>query len=130
MPRKLTRRESARDMKQWREHLRSVVARGFSPGARIVAIEGEADLVLVISWKLGTDLKRPAKRSKTIRLTIEEEALEDYGAAPPGQRQLADTRLEQHLQAQLMRFDPDHHTPLGHEPPLVRWSIGTVALLG
>lgn len=117
-------------MKQWREHLWAVVARSFSPEARIVEVEREGDLALLISWRLGTDLKRPSKRSKTIRVSIEEEAIEDYAAAPSGQRQLADARLARHLQDQLKRFDPEHHTPLGQEPPLVRWSIGTVALLG
>lgn len=117
-------------MKQCREHLRGVVARRFSSGARIVAIGGQGDLVLVISWKLGTDAKRPAKRSKSIHLTIEEEALEDYVAAPQGQRQLADARLKQHLEKELAHFDPDHHAALGQEPPLVRWRIGTVMLLG
>jgi hypothetical protein len=117
-------------MKQWREHLRVVVARSFAPEARIVEVEREGDLALLISWRLGTDPKRPSKRSKTIRVAIEAEALDDYAAASPGQRQLADARLARHLQDQLLRFDPEHHTPLGQEPPLVRWSIGTVPLLG
>jgi len=113
-----------------REHLRSVTARSFSPEARVIAIDGPGDLELMISWKLGTDLKRPAKRSKTIRLTLEEEAIEDYAAAPVGQRQLADARLARHLAQRLSRFDPDHHAPLGHEAPIERWVIDTLALLG
>lgn len=117
-------------MKGAREHLRSVVVKSFSEAARIVEIEGQAHLVLVISWKLGTDPKRPAKRSKTIRLVIEEEAIKDYAAAPAGHREMADARLQKHLTEQLMRFDPDHQAPLGHEPPLVRWTVGTVALFG
>ena len=117
-------------MKQWREHLRAVVAKSFSPEARMVEIDGEDGMGLMISWRLGTDLKRPSKRSKTIRLAIEAEALEDYAAAPAGHRQMADTRLKEHIQELLLRFDPDHRTPLGQEPPLVRWSIGTMTLLG
>jgi hypothetical protein len=38
--------------RDWREHLRSVARESFSEHARIVAIDGQADLVLVISWKL------------------------------------------------------------------------------
>ncbi len=117
-------------MKDWSAHLRSVVARSFSREARVLTVEGRDGLVLVISWKVGTDPKRPSKRSKTIRLVIDEEALEDYAAAPAGQREIADARLVEHLTEQLMRFDPDHHAPLGQDPPIVLWTIGTATLLG
>jgi len=111
-------------------HLRSVVTRSFSSEARIVTVAERPDLVLVISWMLGTDPRRPSKRSKTIRLVVEEEALVDYAEAQPGQRRMADARLEEHLTEQLMRFDPDHSAALGREPPIVLWTIGTVTLLG
>ena len=39
-------------------------------------------------------------------------------------------RLEQHLAQRLRQFEPDHQTPLGREPPIERWVIGTLALLG
>jgi hypothetical protein len=118
------------EMRDWSSHLRSVVTRSFSPEARIIGVEERADLVLVISWKLGTDPRRPDKRSKTIRLVVEEEALLDYAAAPPGQRRMADARLQEHLTDQLMRFDPDHGSLCGDEPPMVLWTIGAVTLLG
>jgi hypothetical protein len=117
-------------MKDWSIHLRSVVTRSFSPEARIVAVAERPDLVLIISWKLGTDPRRPSKRSRTIRLVVEEQALLEYAAAPPGQRRMADARLEEHLTQQLMQFDPDHHALFGHDPPIVLWTIGTVTLLG
>jgi hypothetical protein len=111
-------------------HLRSVVARSFSPEARIVGVAERPDMVLIISWILGTDPNRPSKRSKTIRLVVEEEALVDYAAASPAQRRMADARLEEHLTEQLMRLDPDHQAAYGHEPPVVLWTIGAVTLLG
>jgi hypothetical protein len=117
-------------MKDWSTHLRSVVARSFSTEARIVALADRPDLVLIISWKLGTDAERPSKRSKTIRLVVEEEALLGYAEAPPGQRQMADARLQEHLTEQLTRFDADHGAPLGREPPIVLWTIGAATLLG
>jgi hypothetical protein len=117
-------------MKDWTSHLRAVVARSFSPEARIVAVAERPDLVLIISWRLGTHPERPDKRSKTIRLVVEEEALLEYAAAPPPQRQMADSRLQEHLFEKLMRFDPDHHAPLGQAAPVVLWTIGAVTLLG
>ena len=117
-------------MKNCREHLRAVVTKSFSDSARIIEIDGVEGLGLMISWRLGTDPKRPAKRSKTIRLLIDAEALEDYAAAPTGHRQMADVLLHNHLQEMLRRFDSDHQAPLGQGPPLVCWSVGTVTLLG
>jgi hypothetical protein len=117
-------------MRDWSTHLRSVVERSFSPEARIIMVSERPDLVLMISWKLGTDPGRPSKRSKTIRLVVEEEALLDYADAPPGQRHMADARFQEHLTEQLLRLDPDHEAPFGRESPIVLWTIGTVTLLG
>jgi hypothetical protein len=117
-------------MRDWTTQLRSVIARSFSPEARMVAVAERPDLVLIISWTLGTDPRHPGKRSKTIRLVIEEEAILDYAAAPAGQRRMADARLEEHLTQQLMRFDPDHRALFGRDPPVVLWTIGAVTLLG
>jgi hypothetical protein len=117
-------------MKDWSMHLRSVVARSFSPEARLLTVTERPNLVMAISWKLGSDPTRPGKRSKTIRLVVEEEALMDYGEAPIGQRRLADARLEEHLNEQLLRLDADHDSALGREPPVVLWTIGAVTLLG
>jgi hypothetical protein len=117
-------------MKDWSMHLRSVVTRSFSPEARIATVAERPDLVLIISWRLGTDPERPSKRSKTIRLVVEEEALLDYADAQKGHRQMADARLQEHLTEQLMRFYPDHGASFGQEPPIVLWTIGTVTLLG
>ena len=114
----------------WSAHLRFVVMRSFSPEARIATVSERPDLELIISWTLGTDPDRPSKRSKTIRLVVEEEALLDYADAPRGQRQMADARLQEHLTEQLMRFDPNHGASLGQEPPIVLWTIGAVTLLG
>lgn len=117
-------------MKGAREHLRSVVARSFSPAARVIVIDGLADLELMISWRLGEDLERPAKRSKTIRVTLETEALEEYAAGSVEERRCADERLGRHLSERLTQFDPQHSAPVGQEPPIERWVIDSVALLG
>jgi hypothetical protein len=127
---RVTDRAAPPETKDWSLHLQSVVARSFSSEARIAAVAERPDLVLIISWKLETDPKRPDKRSKTIRLVLEEEALIEYAAAPPRHRQMGDARLEEHLTDQLRRFDPDHRAAFGHEPPVVLWTIGAVTLLG
>jgi hypothetical protein len=106
------------------------VAKSFSPEARVVSVAEDQDLVLAISWRLGTDPERPSKRSKTVQLTISQEALDDYARAPEGQKQASDARLERHLAERLTGFDPEHQAPLGHEPPIERWLVDTMTLVG
>lgn len=115
------------------ERWREMAARVFPPSARILELpprnNSDASVWrLLVSWRLCTEPARPSKRSKTVRIEIEAEALEDYTRSPPGARQAADTRLEAWLRAELERFDGDHDAPLGTEPPVVAWTVGTFDL--
>lgn len=117
-------------MRELRERLRAVAERVFPAGTRLVELPGEGDYVLLASWKLGTDPKRPSKRSKTVHIGVSQEAMEDYRDGPAGQREYADNRLEMLLRKHLATLDPSHDTPPGTEPPIERWAIGTVELNG
>ena len=52
--------------------LRAVAEKVFPTGTRLIAPPGDGELILLASWKLGTDKTRPNKRSKTIRVAISE----------------------------------------------------------
>jgi hypothetical protein len=66
--------------------VRAVAERVFPTGTRLITLPGEAEFVLLASWKLGTDPMRPNKRSKTVRIGISPEALEEYGRNALGER--------------------------------------------
>ena len=108
--------------------------RVFPEGARLLEMpSGEGELGvwrMLVSWKLGTDPTRPHKRSKTVRIIVGSEALEDFTRSPFGAREAANGRFERWLRTELERFDPNHETPNGVEPPVVPWQIGTVELNG
>ena len=112
------------------ERLRRVAERQFPQGARIIVPPGEGEYVLLASWKLGTDAERKSKRSKTVRVALTAEAVEDYLRASAGQREYSEARFEALLRRRLVAFDPDHDSPLGHATPVDRWSIGTIELNG
>jgi hypothetical protein len=110
--------------------LRGVAETVFPTGTRLVALPGEGDLVLLVSWKLGTDPARPNKRSRTVRISVSQEALEDYRGGQEGQREYADQRLASFLHKGLAQLDPTHDAPLGTEAPIEKWQVGTIELNG
>lgn len=104
----------------------SFIRNCFPADSRIVTVSSDTALVLAISWKVGTDPKRPFKRSKTIRLEINEAAVVDYEATSVAvQRKIAE-RLERLIRAQLQTFDPDHQAGEHQAPPVVHWIVSTV----
>jgi len=117
-------------IKDQQERLRSTAAKVFPAGTRLILLPGEGDLVLLASWKLGTDASRPNKRSKTVQIGISREALEDYAQGLNGEREYADRRLEVLLRKRLAQLDPSHDAPLGTEPPMEKWHVGTTELNG
>ena len=110
--------------------LRAVAERVFPTGTRLITLPGEAEFVLLASWKLGTDPTRPNKRSKTVRIGISPEAMEEYGRSAMGGREHADQRLESFLRKNFARLDPSHDAPLGTEPPVEKWRFGAIELNG
>lgn len=120
----------SRDAIDLTEALRGVAERVFPRDARIIAPPGEGDFVLLASWKVNDDPERPSKRSKTVRIMVSEEAVEDYRSGVPGERLNAQRRFEAWLRAKVAGFDPRHDRPLGHEPPVEGWPIGTLELNG
>src|ERR1700688_2799690 len=103
------------------ERVRAVAERVFPTGTRLITLSGEAEFVLLASWKLGTDPMRPNKRSKTVRVGISPEAMEEYGRSALDEREQADKRLESFLRKNLARLDPAHDAPLGTAPPVAKW---------
>jgi hypothetical protein len=112
------------------ERLRAVAERIFPRGARLIAPPGDGEYVLLASWKLGTDPKRPNKRSKTVRVAVSEEAIADYARGANGQRDYSDARFEAILRSKLAGLDPSHDAPPGSEPPIEKWTINTIELNG
>ena len=112
------------------ERLRHVAEGVFPAGARLVVVGGKGDMVLLASWRLGTDPKRPTMRSKTVCVTLSEEAMSDYRRGADGERDAADGWFATLLKVKLERFDPTHDTALGTEPPIERRSVGTMELNG
>jgi hypothetical protein len=117
-------------MKDFSAQFRTLVEAELPKDSRIVMPRGDEGLMILATWRLPAEPFRPAKRSRMIRITISQEALEDYAAGSNGTRLAADARFIAWLRAQLAAFDPHHDAPLGVEPPPATWSMGTLELNG
>jgi len=91
---------------------------------------GGEDMVILATWRLSTDTLRPRKRSRTIRIVISAEALQDYVRGSDGVRLASDERFLTWLRDQLHSFNPNHDVPLGVDPTPVTWPVSTLDLNG
>jgi hypothetical protein len=114
---------------------RAIVERVFPQGSRVIEVpvherQPESDWQLLVSWRLRTEASRPGKRSKIVNFVVAGQAQRDYMRLRTEAKCYADNRLEDWLRARLDRFDADHDTYEGFEPPVVTWFVGRDVLYG
>ena len=117
-------------MKDYSSHFRNLVEMQLPDESRILTPRGGQDMMILVSWRLPADAFRASKRSRMIRIVIEEAALQDYARGSDAARLAGDERFGAWLRGQLSAFDPNHDSPLGVEPAPVTWPIGAHILNG
>jgi hypothetical protein len=108
---------------EFEEHFVALLSPLFPEYADIRRIQPDSELCLLVDWKLAGVPDRPNKRSRKLAIHICQETLEDYSAASTQHRQLADSRLVQHVSQLLNAFNPEHDTPYGMPEPREEWVI-------
>jgi len=108
---------------KYREHWLNLIRPLFMKDADLSIVDLKEEYEVVVSWKLGTDPSRPSKRSKTIRIIVSEEAVEDYLKKSERQRENDDEKLVQFIKSNLENIDPNHdnpiHLPRPEAPPWI-----------
>jgi hypothetical protein len=117
-------------MKDYSSHFRNLVEVQLPDESRILTPRGGQDMMILASWRLPADTFRAGKRSRMIRIVIDEEALQNYARGSDEARLACDARFGVWLRAQLSAFDPNHDSPLGVEPAPVTWPVSTHILNG
>lgn len=100
--------------------LRQVITPIFPAGARIVGIPRQSELVFAISWRL---LQNPARRSKTIRLCIADEIVDEYGTSAADAQRLTESRIESALREMLADFEPERDSLGPDDTEIVQWTL-------
>ena len=110
------------------EQIREWISPDLPDGAAFGIQPDQSDAVVRINWPLGNDSERPNKRSKTIRLVVAEEVIEEYEHAPEAEKETAKARLVGYFRARLAQFDPDHDSPRHTQPPEESWIVTSLML--
>ncbi|MDX1557348.1 MAG: hypothetical protein R3193_00460 [Marinobacter sp.] len=100
------------------------------PDAELRVVNRLPGFDVAVSWKLDDDPERPNKPSKTIAISVTDEAAEDFTNASGSEKQDALARLQKFLAQNLRKFDPAHNTPKYESPPVERWQLTTSVLFG
>ena len=112
-------------------HFRSLLTWYLPSDARVLAFAvDEEDLHLAANWRLHGDRIRRGKRSRTLRLVIFRDALEDYLESGREAQLRADIRFSEWLRLRWKTLDPNHDAPPGEQPPEVIWYVDSTTLNG
>lgn len=109
-------------MKETRDHFKEIVTSLFQE-AENITVQPNSDLIVLMSWNLNNDKTREHKRSKTLKIIIPEEQIDDYENLNPRQRTQFDQKLIAILSSRKSQYDPNHENPHGALPPTEEWPI-------
>ena len=108
-------------MQAIKEHLKNVALSAFDNNVQKKLCEQFDYFCLEVLWKIATDPKRPNKRSKTIKIIISEERLDDYANLSSASQKDFDDKLTSFLKHRLDSFNPDHQANYDQLPPVGDW---------
>lgn len=81
------------------------------------------DFKINLSWLLNNDPDRPNKRSKTIKITISEEQMDDYKNLSQNNKKQADIKLKKFIENKKSQLDANHNSPYGAVAPIEEWHV-------
>ena len=95
----------------------------FPTNAWIVSRFSKNNHIIQIDWKLGNDPQKPSKRSKTIEITIKEDAIEDYLDKNKKDRELSDIMLKEFICERYNHFISDNDIHANQYASTEKWLI-------
>lgn len=109
-------------MQKVKDHFQKIVAAVFQEDKNPRVIPG-SDLVMEFSWYLHNDQDRKHKKSKTIKIIISQEQIEDYENLPLSQQSQIDSKITSFITYKKSQLDPDHNNPCAAGPPIEVWHV-------
>lgn len=110
------------------KHFLAIIEHEFPKNVELHARRESGNICIYADWKLRNDPARPNKRSKKIKICIDQAAVDDYTDGDDGNRRSANQRLRKVVAAQLQVFNPDHNVPAHVPVPIEQWTITTEML--
>lgn len=104
-------------------HLIRLVRNEFD-GEPDIHIVGRAhEFTMIVDWKLGSDSARPNKRSREIRIKVNQDFIEDYNGASVTAKLMSDENVRSLVKEKLGDFVREHDAPKHIPPPSETWNI-------
>jgi hypothetical protein len=110
-------------MKSSVRHLSNLIMELFPEADKIDPKPNLDYLCMDISWKTNDDPQRKNKRSKTFRITISQEQIEDYENLPSSEKEQFDHKVTEFITNMRSEMVPDHGNPSYATPPLEEWHV-------
>lgn len=110
-------------MQEIKKHFQAIITPLFPVADRFIVIVPSDDFIMEVSWLLQNDSVRKFKRSKKIRLIIDEAQLSDYKNESSGEKKQKDKNTIKYVQQKLDQLDPDHNNPYASESPIEVWHV-------
>lgn len=111
-----------------REFWKEEIQRELPADARLTPIPREDRFEVTVGWKIKSDPERPNKPSKTIRIIVPQEAVDDYQRKSTLAKANDDEKLCNFVREKMKTFDPEHESSYGTPPPEVMWVADTNVL--
>ncbi len=85
--------------------------------------DNNCDFSLLICWKLNNDPHRPNKRSKTLKIIIPQENIEDYQEMNTNHKEICDQKFQESIKKIMVDFEPNHSNSYGKPNPIVTYNV-------
>ncbi|MGD0490459.1 MAG: hypothetical protein ABSC32_02830 [Steroidobacteraceae bacterium] len=111
-------------------YFRRLVEKRLPDDARVLTSFRSGDVIIQATWRLRNDPRRPAKRSRLVRIVISVEAVEGYILRGDAERLASDQRFIEWLDDRLATREQEHDEPVGAEPASIEWMVSGSILNG
>jgi hypothetical protein len=74
-------------------------------------------------WHSNDDPKRKSKRTKTFRIIISQEQMEDFENLSPKEKEQFENRVKQFITNKKSQMVPNHNNPYGVAAPIEEWRV-------
>ncbi|MSM41454.1 MAG: hypothetical protein GJT30_17690 [Geobacter sp.] len=110
-------------MKSSVRHLSNLIMSLFPEADKVEPKPNLDYLCMDMTWKTNDDPQRKSKRSKTFRITISQEQIEDYELLPQRAKDEFDEKVTHFIQNKKTSMEPIHNNPYGASAPIEEWHV-------
>lgn len=105
------------------KHLSNLIMESFPEADKVEPKPNLDYLCMDMTWKTNDDPQRKSKRSKTFRIIISREQIEDYENLNQREKDQFDERVSKYISRRRSLMAPIHSNPSSAIPPIEEWHV-------